>query len=65
MCIIFNFKGEKQYKFDEFLPIYQAIIKEKAEGTFADFSEAFKTFDREGQGFMTMAELHNVLVAYG
>ena len=58
-------KGEKQYKFDEFLPIYQSILKENAEGTFADFMEAFKTFDREGQGFITAAELRAVLTSYG
>nr|CDS33375.1 myosin essential light chain [Hymenolepis microstoma] len=57
--------GEKQYKFDEFLPIYQSILKEKEEGTFADFMEAFKTFDREGQGFITAAELRAVLTSYG
>lgn len=56
---------EKQYKFDEFLPIYEAIIKEKAEGTHADFMEAFKTFDREGQGFISSAEMRQVLSCYG
>ncbi|VUZ45830.1 unnamed protein product [Hymenolepis diminuta] len=57
--------GDKQYKFDEFLPIYQSILKEKEEGTYADFMEAFKTFDREGQGFITAAELRAVLTSYG
>uniref|UniRef100_A0A0R3W163 EF-hand domain-containing protein n=1 Tax=Taenia asiatica TaxID=60517 RepID=A0A0R3W163_TAEAS len=57
--------GEKQYKFDEFLPVYQAIIKEKEGGTFADYMEAFKTFDREGQGFVSAAELGHVLSGYG
>jgi len=57
--------GEKQYKFEEFLPVFQAITKEKDTGTFADFMEAFKTFDREGQGFITSAELRHVLVSYG
>nr|CDS15947.1 myosin essential light chain [Echinococcus granulosus] len=57
--------GEKQYKFDEFLPVYQAIIKEKEGGTFADYMEAFKTFDREGQGVVSAAELGHVLSGYG
>jgi myosin light chain 6 len=57
--------GEKQYKFDEFLPIYEAILKEKEGGNFADFIEAFKTFDREGQGFISFAELRMVLGSYG
>ncbi|KAL3315273.1 hypothetical protein Ciccas_006091 [Cichlidogyrus casuarinus] len=57
--------GEKQYKFDEFLPVYQEILKEKEGGTFADFMEAFKTFDREGQGFISSAEMRHVLTGYG
>jgi myosin light chain 6 len=57
--------GEKQYKFDEFLPVYEAILKEKEAGTFADFMEAFKTFDREGQGFISSAELRHVISNYG
>lgn len=53
--------GEKQYKFEEILPIYQAVAKDTDTGTFADFMEAFKTFDREGQGFISSAELRFVL----
>ena len=57
--------GEKAYKLEEFLPIYETISKEKDTGTFADFNEAFKTFDREGQGFMSAAELRHVLTGLG
>jgi Ca2+-binding EF-hand superfamily protein len=59
------FSGEKQYKLDEILPIYNELIKEKDTGTFADFNEAFKTFDREGQGFVSVAELRHVLTSLG
>ncbi|TGZ73864.1 hypothetical protein CRM22_001270 [Opisthorchis felineus] len=58
-------QGEKQYKFDEFLPCYEAILKENEGGTFADYMEAFKTFDREGQGFISAAEMRHVLTGYG
>ncbi|KAF7258982.1 Myosin essential light chain striated adductor muscle [Paragonimus skrjabini miyazakii] len=58
-------QGEKQYKFDEFLPCYEAILKEKETGTFADYMEAYKTFDREGQGFISAAEMRHVLTGYG
>ena len=34
-------------------------------GTFADFMEAFKTYDREGQGFINAAELRHVLCSLG
>lgn len=57
--------GEKQYKFEEILPIYKAVSGETDTGTFADFMEAFKTFDREGQGFISMAEMRHVLQSLG
>jgi len=57
--------GEKCYKLEEFLPIYETIAKDKDTGTFADFNEAFKTFDREGQGYMSAAELRHVLTGLG
>nr|ADR74184.1 myosin light chain protein [Dugesia japonica] len=57
--------GLKQYKFEEFVPIYEKIIQEKESGTFADYMEAFKTFDREGQGFIFLAEMRHVLTMYG
>ena len=68
-CIIFehcaNITGEKQYKFEEILPIYKAVSAETDTGTFADFMEAFKTFDREGQGFVAAAETRHVLQSLG
>lgn len=57
--------GDKQYKFEEILPIYKAIAAETDTGTFADFMEGFKTFDREGQGFISAAELRNVVTMMG
>jgi len=60
-----KFFGEKQYKFEELLPIYEAVNKETDTGTFADFMECFKTFDREGQGFISSAEVRMVLGSLG
>ena len=57
--------GEKQYKFEEILPIYKQVSADADSGTFADFMEAFKTFDREGQGFINAAELRHVLTSLG
>lgn len=58
-------EGEKQYKFEEILPIYKAVSDETDTGTFADFMEAFKTFDREGQGFVAAAETRHMLQSLG
>lgn len=38
---------------------------EDTPGTMAEFKEAFKTFDREGQGFINGAELRHVLKSLG
>jgi Ca2+-binding EF-hand superfamily protein len=57
--------GEKQYTFEEILPIYKVASAETDEGTFADFMEAFKTFDREGQGYIAGGELRHVLASLG
>uniref|UniRef100_K1RH05 Myosin essential light chain, striated adductor muscle n=1 Tax=Magallana gigas TaxID=29159 RepID=K1RH05_MAGGI len=53
--------GEKSYKFEEFLPIHETIMNTLEQGTFADYMEAFKTFDREGQGYISGAELRHLL----
>jgi Ca2+-binding EF-hand superfamily protein len=57
--------GEKQYKFEEIMPIYKAISSNADPGTYAEFVEAFKTFDREGQGYINAAELRHVLMSLG
>jgi len=57
--------GEKQYKFEEFLPIYKEINDTIEQGTFADYNEAFKTFDREGMGLIPSAEMRHVMTSLG
>lgn len=63
--IVIVFSGEKSYKLEEILPIYEEMSMEKDTGTSADFMEAFKTFDREGQGLISSAEIRNVLKMLG
>jgi len=58
-------EGDKQYKFEEILPLYATCAKDTDTGTFADFMEAFKTFDREGQGFISSLELKHVITNLG
>ena len=57
--------GQKAYKFEEILPIYKVVSCEGSPGTMAEFKEAFKTFDREGQGYINAAELRHVLKSLG
>lgn len=57
--------GEKQLNYSEFLACYESITKEKDTGTFKDFMEAFKSFDREGLGFVSAAELYQILTTNG
>lgn len=57
--------GDKQYEFEQILPIYKTLAAETDSGTFADFMEGFKTFDREGQGFMSLVELRGCLTMMG
>jgi len=57
--------GEKGYKIEEFMAIYSEILEEEEKGNFNDYNECFKTFDREGQGFISSAELYHVLTCLG
>jgi len=57
--------GEKTLKFEEFLPIYSEFYKMPAKtfGTYEDFIEGLKLFDKESNGMMSLAEFTQVLVA--
>jgi len=58
-------KGEKRITFEEWLPIYEQISKEKEVGTYADFVEGLKVFDKDESGKIMAAELRHVLLALG
>uniref|UniRef100_A0A915KB18 EF-hand domain-containing protein n=1 Tax=Romanomermis culicivorax TaxID=13658 RepID=A0A915KB18_ROMCU len=58
-------KGEKRITFEEFYPIYEQLSKEKEVGTFADFMEGLKVFDKDESGKIMAAELRHVLLALG
>lgn len=57
--------GEKGCKFEDFLAFYDAVNQQTEQGTYADYMEAFKTFDREGQGYISGAEMRQVLSSLG
>lgn len=58
-------KGEKRITFEEWLPIYEQLTKEKEQGAFPDFMEGLKVFDKEESGKILAAELRHILLALG
>jgi Ca2+-binding EF-hand superfamily protein len=61
----FKRKGEKRLTFEEWLPIYEQLTKEKEQGSFPDFMEGLKVFDKEESGKILAAELRHILLALG
>jgi Ca2+-binding EF-hand superfamily protein len=57
--------GEKKLTYEEWLPIFEKLKKEKDAGTFADYMEGLKVFDKEETGKILAAEVKHVLMALG
>jgi myosin light chain 6 len=58
-------RGEKLLTLEEFLPIYSQVKKEKESGTYEDFVEGLKLYDKHDNGSMLEAELAHVLLSLG
>jgi len=56
---------ETRITFEDFLPIYQTIIKNKEEHSLEEFVEGLSHFDKEGNGFISIAELRHLLTTLG
>ena len=59
--------GTKQISVEEFLAIYSEFYKmpEQTFGTYEDFMEGLKLYDKESNGLLSLGELSQVLVAMG
>lgn len=61
----FFFFLDERIPFEVFLPIYQAISKNRSSNTADDFNEGLRHFDKEGNGFISSAELRHLLTTLG
>jgi len=58
-------KGEKLFTVEEFLPIFGQAKVTKDVGTYEDFMEGLKLYDKAENGTMLAAELAHILLSLG
>jgi len=58
-------RPDERVSFDVFLPILQSISKNRSTDTAEDFIEGLRHFDKDGNGYISSAELRHLLTTLG
>jgi len=58
-------KPDERISFEVFLPIYTSISKNKSNDSAEDFIEGLRHFDKDGNGYISSAELRHLLTTLG
>nr|AXY94684.1 myosin light chain alkali isoform X1 [Habrobracon hebetor] len=58
-------RGEKTMTLEEFLPIFSQLKHDKDQGTYEDFLECLKLYDKQENGTMLGVELTHMLLTLG
>jgi myosin light chain 6 len=58
-------KPDERISFETFLPIYSTISKNRSHDTAEDFIEGLRHFDKDGNGYISSAELRHLLTTLG
>uniref|UniRef100_T1J7U2 EF-hand domain-containing protein n=1 Tax=Strigamia maritima TaxID=126957 RepID=T1J7U2_STRMM len=58
-------KPDERISFDVFLPILQTVNKNQSNDTAEDFIEGLRHFDKDGNGYISSAELRHLLTTLG
>ena len=63
--LVQNQLNEGRISFETFLPILQAVTSKPIKDTVDDFVEGLRHFDKDGNGFISSAELRHMLTSLG
>jgi len=58
-------KPDERISFEVFLPILQTVSKSRSTDTAEDFIEGLRHFDKDGNGYISSAELRHLLTTLG